>query len=186
MAIQQWTVIKIVGPAAANVAHRFDGWLRARRTDDPSMLHAPQWPRATRQAVGRLLARLHEHRLQMPIAYYSQHTDLWSSGGEAESFGFDDQVVHDGGELWCHMLPDRGRLLRHAKKRVADARQSETKWLATRLIDAADAYQKLWRDATILLHRDVIAVSSSDEELIQSSAHLPDWISGRVTGKERS
>jgi hypothetical protein len=80
----------------------------------------------------------------MPIAYFSDHVDLWSARGQIEwhLVGTKRCVLHDAGELWCYRLPDRGMLVRRNASPAHLAQFPESEWLANRLIEAAQAYQQ--------------------------------------------
>jgi hypothetical protein len=182
LAIQEWTIIKLVGPAAGDAAARFERWRRARRSDDPSCFTAGDWPASVRRDAAGYVSRLLDHRLEMPVAYFSQHVDLWLAGGaigrhlvDAERF-----VWHDAGQLWCYRLPDRGRLVRRNAAAAARAAQfPESELLARRLIEAAQAYDELWADAVVLVNRHAVAGSPSDDELTAAAAKLPKWLGRR-------
>lgn len=174
MAIQQWTIIKLVGPAAVDAAERHARWWAVRRHDDPSCFSPDDWTAGVRRSVAAYLARLAEHRFEMPIAYFSRHVDLWSTVGQLPYHLCDAtaHVLHDGGELWCYPLPDRGRLVRRNTSAVRSAQFPEVAWLAGRLIEAAKAYQRLWPQATILINRQPITASSTNEAM-QAAADEP-------------
>ena len=184
MAIQEWTIVKLVGPAATDAADRFDRWWKARGSDDPNSFGADQWSVSIRREASEYVSTLVEHRWGMPVAYFSQHVDLWTMGGgivgrrpgEPEP-----EVWHDTGQLWCHRLPDGGKLIQ-CWRPVERAQFQEGEWLARRLLEAAEAYDKLWPVAVLLVNRNSIGVSPSDDELKLAAAKLPTWIGRRVAG----
>ena len=178
MAIQHWTIAKLVGPASVEVARSFTKWSRQRKTEDANLWSTTQWPRLTRQKVARLLNQLHEHRDESPVVYYSHHVDLWSSAGEFRILlpVRMQCVICELGEVWCCRLPDRGRLVRRARARISRAQFPETAWLATRVIEAALAYESLWREAVLLIVRRSLTGSPSDEQLLKSASTMPKWL----------
>jgi hypothetical protein len=184
LAIQQWTIIKLVGPAATDAASRFDHWRTARRSDDPSCFTQGDWRPSVRRAAARYLTRLADHRWEMPVVYFSQHVDLWLAGGQIQVHLANTRarVWHDGGELWCYRLPDRGKLVKRNTAPARSAQFPESEWLAHRLIEAVRAYDKLWPQATLLVNRQAVTASPTDEELKAAAAGLPKWL-GRSAAK---
>ena len=177
MAIQQWTIIKLVGPAAVDALQRFNVWQKTRRSADPHCWSAADWHASTRKAIGKYFAHVLQKRQEMPIAYFSQHTDYWLAGNEVAKHlaDTDQHIFGDNGEWWCYALPDRGRLVRRNAALLKSAGFLETAWLATRLIEAAHAYRKLWPTATLLIHRQATSASPTDDELKIAANELPNW-----------
>ena len=121
----------------------------------------------------------------MPVAYFSQHVDLWSAGGQIEWHLVDatSRVRHEAGEMWCYRLPDRGKLVRRNTAAARSAQHRESEWLAKRLIEAAQAYNKLWVDAVVLVNRHSITASPSDDELKAAAVTLPKWLRRPATAR---
>jgi hypothetical protein len=44
------------------------------------------------------------------------------------------------------------------------------------LIEAVRAYDKLWPEATVLINRQAVTASPTDEELKSHAAKLPKWV----------
>ena len=178
LAIQQWTILKLVGPAAEDASGRFDRWWKARRSDDLSCFTPDDWAASVRRSAATYFVRLIEHRWEMPVAYFSQHIDLWSAGGQIQCHlgGAKAHVWHDAGELWCYRLPDRGKLAKRNGSAAKSSQFAESEWLAKRLIEAARAYDKLWPEAVLLINRQAVTASPTDEELKSNAAKLPKWI----------
>lgn len=183
MATQLWTILKLVGPAATDAAARFDRWRRARRSTDPSSVGPRDWPAPVRRAASTYFARLLDHRTEMPIAYFSQHVDHWLAAGDLPHHldDFKPHIWHDTGELWCYPLPERGRLVRRNAAAARSVKFPENKWLASRIIEAAQAYQKLWPKAVLLVNRQPITPSPSDDVLKAAAARMPRWLGRSAT-----
>jgi hypothetical protein len=171
---------KLVGPAAADAARRFERFSDVRRSRDPLAYSYAEWHPSTRRAIAAWWQRLEEHRWGMPVAYYAQHIDLWSMGGQIKDQvlpGCGPQLMHDSGEIWLYPLPDRGRLVRRNKaSSVRSAFADETRWFAARLIEAAKAYDNMWRESVLLIHRRRIGSSPTDDELKRDAAVVPAWL----------
>lgn len=178
MAVQQWTIIKILGPSATDAISRFDRWRKARRSKELDCVSSQDWHPSTRRAVSEYLAQLAAHRYEMPVAYFSEHVDSWLASGQIARHLFDSTlaVAHNRGELWCYRLPDRGRLVRRNISIARKAQFPEVERLAIRLIEAARSYEDLWSDAAILLNRQSIGPSPGDDELIARAGKLPKWL----------
>lgn len=121
----------------------------------------------------------------MPVAYFSQHVDHWLAGGAIQWHLVDaeSRVWHDAGELWCYRLPDRGKLARRNASPARSAQFPESEWLAKRLIEAAQAYNKLWADAVVLVNRQAITASPSGDELESTAATFPKWLGRSATAR---
>ena len=184
MAIQEWTIIKLVGPAASDAADRFDRWWKARESDDPDGMMLTEWSASIRQEVSAYFSSLVKHRWEMPIAYFSQHVDLWSVGLVFDAHLCDQkaQVWHDTGQLKCYRLPDHGELIKCNEPATSPTNIPENQWLAQRLIEAAQAYDHVWPEAVLLVNRLAITVSSSDDELKRDAAKLPTWMDRASAG----
>lgn len=83
--------------------------------------------------------------------------------------------MYQQSSIWCHPLPDRGRLLRRARARAANAQFPEGNWLATRIIEVIEAYRELFPQATLLIERRAISTSPSDEDLRVAAGTIPLW-----------
>jgi hypothetical protein len=184
LAIQQWTIIKLVGPAANDAADRFDRWWKARRSDDLSCFTPDDWGASVRRSAASYLSRLIDHRCEMPVAYFSQHVDLWLASGQIQWHlgGAKAHIWHDAGELWCYRFPDRGRLVQRNTAPARSSQFQEGEWLAKRLIEAARAYDKLWPKSVLLVNRHAVTASPSDEELKSNATKRPKWL-GRAAAR---
>lgn len=182
---QEWTVFVLVGAAADDALVRFGKWRSARRTRDQTSVQTSDWHPSTRRAIANYVARLEEHRLQMPIVYYSRHADFWSMGDLMEQvfFSWRRHVSHDGGDLWCHRLPDKGRLVGRNKPLAAKAQFHETQWMARRMLEAARSFEPDWPAATLLVNRRVVGSSRGFEDETEAAARLPKWLSTPGSGK---
>ena len=184
MAIQEWTIVKLVGPAATDAADRFEQWWKAR-SDHPDSLASNEWSPSIQREASAYLSSLVLHRWGMPIAYFSRHLDLWTSGGGIVGRFPDEpepQVWHETGQLWCHRLPDGGKLIGSLRPAAERAQFQESEWLAQRLIEAARAYDTTWPEAVLLVNRQAINPTPSDDELKLAAAKLPTWLGPSAAG----
>ena len=183
MAIQEWTLIKLVGPAASDAADRFDRWWKSRVSEDdaPFGFAATEWSPSIKREASAYLSSLIEHRWGMPVAYFSQHVDWWRAGrGIIGRFPDEPEPVvwHDAGQLWCYRLPDGGKLIERYRPAVEAAQFPEGEWFARRMIEAAEAYALLWPEAVLLLNGQAVDMTPTDDELKRAAATLPTWLVG--------
>lgn len=176
--MQQWTIITIVGAAMPVMERRFAEWSSQRRSSDPSLWSADDWPSRTTSAAQLLMRRLEQHRAVPPVVYYSSHVDLWSSFGELFHFIplAPPVVAYDAREFWSYRLPDRGQLLRRVRQAKTREPSQECIWLANALELAATAYRKLWRERLVIIERRSLGASPSDQELLDTAATRPGWL----------
>jgi hypothetical protein len=184
MATQRITIAKIAGRAASVVRTRFAEWSAARTVRDPSLWSADQWPADCRRAVDAFAARLRAEAHVPPVVYFSEHVDLWSMGDLFDRYlptGGDLRVVMgDEFVLTCYSLPDGGTLGSRLEDRsgqgAADEHPQEHHWFRARLSEAVRAWDPLCGEAVLVLLRQILEGSVTDEEMKQSLLRAPPWV----------
>lgn len=152
MATQRLIMATFAGESAAAVATLFQSW---RSAPNPV-------------AVDRFGASLREHGLSLPIVYFCEWRDGWLMGdlvpGPEEVHGrkyqaacFSPEQALAWAEQCGHQFP-------------------EQEWLASRLREAA-AVWSADRPRVIVLVREVVGGSTTDEEITASLAVVPAWLS---------
>lgn len=181
MAVQRFTIAKIVGPSATDTIRRFQRWAAARTSDDPSSYSTDEWPAATRRQMDRWIAALEANAHAAPVVYWSSHVDHWSAGWLANSQlgGRGIYNMGNAGELWCYALPDRGRLARRAKSQSVKGQYDENRWFAARIGEAIEAYSNLRGPAVLVVIRRAYDASPTDEEMAAAATRRPAWLRER-------
>jgi hypothetical protein len=182
VATQRITLAKIGGKAAEVVVRRLRAWSAARRTDLGDEQSNEQWPPDVRRQADEFTERLRSHALAAPVIHFIEWVDPWSMGDLfahwlTPSEGPPPSVVHgDRFELYGYALPDDGRLARYLAS--AGLQQfKESDWYVRRLQEAVESYSGVTDRAVILVARNVVASTVTDDDMKDSFARVPDWLS---------
>lgn len=173
MATQRVVLLKVVGESGRLIAERCRAWVARQQIspDDPEL----------RTQIGRFAEVLHAHRTELPVVYYSEWLDRWSMGDDfATPFTSRGGVVLTGNgpfyDVCCTDHPAAMLTL------PADGWQfDEQTWLSARLREAAAAWGPLVEGGTVVLLRQVIGLSTDDEEITTAMMGIPEWLAENVT-----
>jgi hypothetical protein len=190
LATQRITVAKIGGVAADIVIRRLREWSAARQTADWNSWSADQWPKHVREQAGEFANQLRAHALAPPVIHFIEWADMWSMGDlfsrwltlpESPS----PFVVYSHQfEIYGYGLPDEGRLDKYLG--TAGPQQFwESDWYIRRLREAIEAWHALAERAVLVVLRQAIDVSVSDEAVSLSLTKIPDWLSEEGPCPER-
>ncbi len=182
MATQRITVAKIVGAAGAAVRQRLQTWSAARQAVNPNEWGSTQWPQSVRDEADEFAGRMRANALALPVLHFVEWVDRWSMGdlfdrwltppeGSPPLLVFANRFV-----VYGYSLPDEGRLGRYLAA-AGPQQWPETDWFIQRLQEAIEAWRGLVEQATLVVLRDVVDGSVSDEEVTTSLARIPDWLS---------
>ena len=175
-------IAKVGGVAADAILARSRQWLAARSTTDPSEYGPEQWPPQVRLQADTFAEQLRTHGFAPPVLYFIEWSDLWSM---FDIFDRSLSPINGADPLWVcgdrfeirgYALPDGGHLLRH----LAGANHqevSEYQQLGLRLREAIAAYEGQVNQAVLVLLREVVGGLVTDDELDESLATVPDWLS---------
>jgi hypothetical protein len=176
------TIVKVAGEAGRFLADRFRHWSAERCASDPNEFDPAQWPASTRREIDDVVNRLRAHRHEPPIAYYSEHVDLWSGFDMFGVLGMAERVpsvMGDRYEVYSPMIDDPPAFCRYVDEtiaRLAGTHQQETCWSLTRIKECVGAWEKLVPTSTIFAIRDVLAGFVEDETMTASAAVVPAWL----------
>jgi hypothetical protein len=153
MATQRVTIAGVAGKAGVAITALFRSW----RTNPDA------------DAVDKLCARLRANGTSLPIVYFCEWVDRWSMGdllpGPAAVAGQRYQATcltpHQAAG-WAAQCP---------------AQFPEQSWLATRLGEAAVAWERV-AERSVVVVREILAASSDDSEVRESLGRIPSWLSG--------
>jgi hypothetical protein len=181
LATQRITIAKVGGVAAEVILRLLREWSEARITSDPETWASTQWPADIRRKADTLSDRLRANSCAPPVVYFAEWVDMWSMGDQfrhwlAPPDGPPPFVVHaDQFEVYAAAIPDGGRLARHLAN--AGPRQHvEQDWYVRRLREAVEAWGQVVERAVIVVLRQVIEGSVTDEEMRVSLDRLPGWL----------
>ncbi len=149
---QRMTVATLLGDSSAVVIRMFDHW---RGSPDPA-------------GVDRFCAALRENGLSLPVAYFAEWVDRWSMGDTVPG----PRALH-GKQFEAACLPPAEAIT------WADTRSEqfpEYQWFASRLREAATAWTSASESGAVVVLRDVIGVSSSDDDVMRSRTSVPSWL----------
>ena len=165
MATQRITVAKIAGAAGVAVAKTFSRWAAADRSDESAA--------AVRRDVDRFVQSLKAHAATLPVVYFAEWIDLWLMGDVVPGLAMGRDGVVNGNrfEAACHTLP-----VVFPSSMPAAGSPQEMIWLETRLREAECAWEELTPDAVLVLVREVLGPTVTDDELRLTLTAAPDWV----------
>ena len=114
---------------------------------------------------------LRENGTSLPILYFSEWIDRWLMGDHVPGPG-----MVEGRRFQATCLT-REEAIDWAG-RCGDQHQEQT-WLAARLREAASAWCELADGALIVVVREVLEGSTTDDEVHASLRSLPAWLLGK-------
>ena len=151
--MQRITVATLAGVAADAAVALFEKW---RSDSDPT-------------AVDRFAMALRENQLRLPIVYFAEWVDRWLMGDDI--FDADPiQGVAFQATVWssAQALARGGRCRNQFQEQL---------WYSARLLEAATAWDALTHRLYVVVLREVIHVSTGDDEVLASMNSLPEWLS---------
>jgi hypothetical protein len=187
VALQRLILAKLAGDAAGAAGAMFERWRSARRTDDPCATSADDWPRRHRSEMDRFVAGLRDNAALPPVVFFEEYVDAWSSFGTFELWltpdagALPERFISDQFVLYHYRLPDGGaleaRLRRGLRlKRLRQRRPQEDAWFVSRLLDAVLAWDGVVGASCLVMVREPLEGSPSDEEVKRSEQGVPQWL----------
>jgi hypothetical protein len=159
VATQRLTVAALAGQAAVAVAARFGQW-RATPPDP--------------ETVDRFCVLIREHALSPPVVYFAEWVDHWLIG---------DLVPGPGAvEGRQFQVTGLSRVQAVAWAERCGDQFPEQLWLASRLREAATGWGAAADRYAVVVAREVVATSISDDEVRAALGRLPAWLSSSDPG----
>jgi len=155
MATQRLIVATIAGDAAAAVSALLRGW-----HDNPAPDPA---------AVDRFCERLRANGAGLPVVYFSEWVDRWLMGDHAPGPG-----AVDGKRFQVACLSPQ-RAVSWAGQ--CGSQFPEQEWLARRLREAARGWGSVAEPLAVVVVREVLGGSTTDEEVRAALHGIPSWLS---------
>ena len=165
MPTQKLMIAAIAGHAGEAVGELFRGWRAARLGDG--------WHDNVRQAVDVFCEGLRAHGSELPVVYFSEWVDRWLMGDDVPG---PEAVSGCRCEAACTPSAD----LANWARRLGNQHQ-EHRWLVRRLREATQAWQPLSGATVVVVAREVLGGSATDEEVTASFQVVPAWLA-RLTG----
>jgi hypothetical protein len=181
VATQRITVTKIGGAAADEILPKLREWSAARAAADRNASAREQWPPEVRRQADGLADHLRANSFASPVVYFAEWVDMWSMGDLFSQWltppdGPVPFAIHaDRFEVFGYGLPDGDRLARHLAG-AGPQQLAEQDWYVRRLREAVEAWQKLVERAVLVVLRQVMEGSVTDEEIRVSLEHVPEWL----------
>jgi len=183
VATQLISVLKVAGSAGDFVWQRLHGWAAKRQGEGGGEWSSRQWAPEVCQEADRLADLLRSHSATPPIIHFVEWVDTWTMSDMIARWfipgrGSDAvQVYGERYELFGYFLPDEGALARHLAE-AGPHQHPETEWLVSRLQEALVSWDRLTDRAVLLVLRRVTGPTVTDEEILESSQGVPDWLMG--------
>ena len=181
MATQRITIAKLAGVAADLVTQRFRKWSAARQAANPKEWSSDQWPPQVRALADELVDQIRSHSTCPPVLHYIEWIDMWAMGDLFDCWltppdcPYPHFVFTDNLQVYAYPLPDGGRLARHLANAGAQQFQ-EYDWYVQRLREAVAAWDQLVDHAILVVVRDVVGATVTDDQIRDSLTTAPDWL----------
>ena len=153
MATQRLTVATLAGQAAAAVADRFRQWRNVPAPD----------------ALDRFCAAVREHALSLPIVYFAEWVDRWLMGDDVPGPG-----AVEGRQFQATCLSPAQA---NAWAARCGSQFVEQGWLAARLREAAAGCGTVADEYAVVVIREAVRPSTTDEEVSAALSGVPAWLS---------
>jgi hypothetical protein len=157
VATQRLIVATLAGEAAVTVIELFERWRAA--------------PDAA--AVDHFCAALRENGLSLPVVYFSEWVDRWLMGHLVPG---PNAVEGRRYQTTC-MLPNQAM----AWADQCGDQFPEQKWLVARLCEAAAGWGTVAERYAVVVIREVVGGSTTDEEIEASLGGVPEWLSAAAS-----
>lgn len=160
MATQRLTVAAVLGTAGTAVAELFHHWRAASAKGDDD--------NAVRRGVDHFGEQLRTNGITLPVVYFCEWIDRWLMGNRVPGPG---AVAGGRFEATCGSAAE-------AMAWAAECGDQfpEQEWLASRLREAAEAVAAFDRLAAVVVLREALGVSATDEEIRASGQAVPGWL----------
>jgi hypothetical protein len=172
MATQRITIVKTAGSAATAIRRLFEFELNVEHETEPSRV-------LDRVDVFAEQIRTHAHLL--PMLYFAEWVDTWSMGDLVPGLRNEQAPVAEGRrfQLSCHGLP-----ITIKATTIGRSLPDESKWLKWHIREAEKAWSHLTEnlDVVIVVMREVLGGTVSDEEISESLTTTPDWLRKVIAG----
>ncbi len=152
MATQRLTVATLAGQSAIAVATRFDEW---RSVADPV-------------AVDQLCASIREHALSLPVVYFTEWVDRGLMGDLVPG---PNKVEGHRTQATCLSSAEAVAWAERCGGQFA-----EHGWLASRLREAAGGWSGVGEPYAVVIVREVVWASVTDDEVRAAAASVPPWL----------
>jgi hypothetical protein len=159
VATQRLTIANVGGEAAREIVERFAHWSERRNNGDSDPLG---------KAIDQFAGALRANAGSPPVLYFCEWFDHWSMGDMLPGVEFSDGNRF---QVACLESPQ--------VKLVAANLQTqfpEQRWLGTRLREALEACNKLAATSVLVILREPLGRSITDEEIVASLQPVPDWL----------
>jgi hypothetical protein len=156
MATQRLIVATIAGDAAAAVQALVHGW-HSNPVPDPV-------------AVDLFCERLRAHAAALPVVYFCEWVDRWLMGDRVPGPG-----AVDGKRFQVACLSPQQAVSWAGQ---CGSQFPEQEWLAGRLREAVRGWGSVAEPLAVVVVREVLGASTTDEEVRAALQGIPSWLSG--------
>jgi hypothetical protein len=146
-------VATLAGEAAVAVAAEF---ARLRVAPDPA-------------AVGRLCQSIRDNGLSLPIVYFAEWVDRWLMGDLVPG---PEPVAGGRFEATCLTAPGATDWAEGCGNQIR-----EQEWFASRLWEAAAGWGPTTDRYAVVVIREVVDASTTDDQVRAAMDHIPEWLS---------